>query len=452
MTFTNSNDTIVAIATARGIGSIAIVRLSGKDALNIAQLLTKSSLKPRRASLKRLYDNDDSIIDRAVVIYFAAPKSFTTEDVVEFQTHGGEVVASIVLSRLLELGARLANPGEFSKRAYLGGRVDLLELETAAALIEAKSQEAAKLLAKQIDSGLKVELEGYKNALLEVLALVEVNIDYAEEELPPDYLSTIKTNLADIEDRLIGIINATNARSSMFEGYKLSIIGKPNVGKSSLLNRLLMYERAIVSDTAGTTRDTIEESVKIGTHLVRIVDTAGIREGVEEIERIGIGRSFESAKESKVILALFDRSAPLQDEDISVLEFLKTLENKKIFILLTKSDLPEKIDKRVFENLDFETVEISIQNPLNTLNGAILNYLDKNATYEESLLTSKRQIESAKNGINALQRAKELLSEGELELFAFEIKEALNAIASINMPTSNDELLDKIFSSFCLGK
>lgn len=452
MTFTSSSDTIAAIATARGIGSIAIVRVSGKDALSIAQLLTKSSLKPRYASLKKLYDSDGSVIDKAIVIYFAAPKSFTTEDVVEFQTHGGDIVASMVLTRLLELGARVANPGEFSKRAYLGGRADLLELETTAALIEAKSQEAAKLLARQIDSGLRVELEKYKNALLEVLALIEVNIDYAEEELPKDYLDTIKRNLASIEERLIGIINATNARSSMFEGYKLSIIGRPNVGKSSLLNRLLMYERAIVSDIAGTTRDTIEESIRIGTHLVRVVDTAGIREGSEEIERIGITRSLESAKESKIILALFDRSTPLQDEDIFVLEFLKTLEDKKIFILLTKSDLPQKIDRGVFENLDFELLEISIQNPLNALSSAIQNYLDKNGSYEESLLTSKRQIESAKRGINALQRAKGLLNEGELELFAFEIREALDAIASINMPTSNDELLDKIFSSFCLGK
>ena len=328
----------------------------------------------------------------------------------------------------------------------------MLELESTAALIEAKSEEAAKLLSKQIDSGLKSELLSYKESLLEVLALVEVNIDYAEEELPRDYLETIESSLKHIGDRLTAIIHATNARSSMFEGYKLSIIGKPNVGKSSLLNRLLMCDRAIVSDIAGTTRDTIEESVKIGTHLVRIVDTAGIREGLEEIERIGISRSFESAKESNIILALFDSSSPLDGEDFLVFEFIGSLVDKKIFILLTKSDLPPKLDRTFFDNSLYEIVKISAKEPLNALNIAILNYLDKNAVYEESLLTSQRQIESANRGLKAINSAKALLSEGELELFAFEIKEALDAIGSINMPTSNDELLDKIFSSFCLGK
>lgn len=452
MTSTNSNDTIAAIATARGVGSIAVVRVSGKNALNIAQTLTRSILKPRYAYLKKLYDKEGALIDRAIVIYFESPKSFTTEDVVEFQTHGGEIVASMVLQRVLELGARLSTPGEFSKRAYLGGRVDMLELESTAALIEAKSEEAAKLLSKQIDSGLKSELLSYKESLLEVLALVEVNIDYAEEELPRDYLETIESSLKHIGDRLTAIIHATNARSSMFEGYKLSIIGKPNVGKSSLLNRLLMCDRAIVSDIAGTTRDTIEESVKIGTHLVRIVDTAGIREGLEEIERIGISRSFESAKESNIILALFDSSSPLDGEDFLVFEFIGSLVDKKIFILLTKSDLPPKLDRTFFDNSLYEIVKISAKEPLNALNIAILNYLDKNAVYEESLLTSQRQIESANRGLKAINSAKALLSEGELELFAFEIKEALDAIGSINMPTSNDELLDKIFSSFCLGK
>lgn len=446
-----SQDTIAAIATARGEGSVSIVRISGNEAVAIAERLTKKTFEPRVATLSKIYTGQNEPIDKAIVIYFKAPHSFTTEDVIEFQTHGGNVVVSRLLDEVLTTGARLANPGEFSRRAYLGGRADLLELETTAALINARSEEAAKLLAKQIDGTLKNELSDYREKLLEILAHTEVNIDYAEEDLPPDTLETIETNLAFVQEKLRAIVAATHAREAMFEGYKLSIIGRPNVGKSSLLNRLLLYERAIVSPIEGTTRDTIEESLKIGSHTVRIVDTAGIRDGAEAIERIGIERTLASARGSDIVLALFDSSDALKPEDLHVLDFLREIGDKKIFILLTKCDLPQQIDKNKIPQ-NFESISVSKESDLNLLNDAILTYLDQNANYEESVLTSKRQLESANKGLSALQNAAALLNEGELELFAFEVNSALDAIKSIGMPSTNEDVLDKVFSTFCLGK
>jgi len=451
MTSSSNSDTIVAQATAKGVGSISIVRISGKKALEIGSKLISKKLSPRVATLCDVYTRSGHLLDRAILIYYQAPKSYTTEDVVEFQTHGGDMVASMLLDEILSFGARLARPGEFSKRAYLGGRVDSAELETTAALINAKSEEAARLLAKQLDGGLKSELWEYREKLIEILAYTEVSIDYAEEDLPKDISDKIKTNLASVTSKLESIINATKARSTMFDGYKLSIIGRPNVGKSSLLNKLLMYDRAIVSDIEGTTRDTIEESLKIGTHLVRVVDTAGIRDGLEEIEKKGIERTFASARNSEIILALFDSSEPLKIEDKKVIEFIKSLDDKKIFIVLTKCDLDSKIETRELD-IGYEKIHISKDDDLGGFNEKLLEYLDKNADYQERVLVSKRQLDVAIKGLDALFRAKSLLEGGESELFAYEIKDALEMIKSIDMPSTNEDVLDKIFSTFCLGK
>jgi tRNA modification GTPase len=238
-----------------------------------------------------LHHNDGTLIDEAIVIYFQAPRSFTGEEVVEFQCHGGYVVAESLLRAVLAEGARLAQPGEFSKRAFLNGRFDLTQAEATAALIEAKSDDAARILARQMKGELRGYIEGIRDALLEILAYSEVVIDYAEEDLPQDVVEQIEVN-----SRRLNILshvpsNQAEDVQGLMQGFRVAIIGKPNVGKSSLLNALLDYERAIVSDIAGTTRDTIEEQVRIGTHLIRLVDTAGIRNAHDEIERIGIERS-----------------------------------------------------------------------------------------------------------------------------------------------------------------
>ncbi len=285
-------DTIAAIATSHGVGSIAVIRLSGPASLDIAKKLSKkNNFTPRHATLTSLYDSSDDLIDESLVLYFQAPRSFTAEDVIEFQCHGGIVVADMILNEVLKHGARLATPGEFSKRAFLNGRIDLTEAEAIAKLIETKSIDAAKILTRQMKGEVKEFVESVRENLVEVLAFVEVNIDYAEEDLPQDLMDQIKDKLDDLRIELKKTYDSSKRREGLIEGFKVSIVGKPNVGKSSLLNSLLNYDRAIISDIAGTTRDTIEEEIRIGTHLIKIVDTAGIREANDTIERIGIQRS-----------------------------------------------------------------------------------------------------------------------------------------------------------------
>ena len=448
----NSSDTITAIATSHGIGSIAIVRISGKKSLDIAKKISKkSSFIPRVATLSSLYDDKEELIDKALVIYFKSPNSFTGEDIVEFQCHGGIVVANRVLDTVVKYGARLANPGEFSKRAFLNKKLDLTEAEAIAKLIEARSEDAAKILAKQLKGELKEYIEDIRESLIRILAFIEVNIDYAEEDLPKDLEESMKNQLIDIKNRLENMLNSSIRRAGLIEGFRVSIIGKPNSGKSSLLNRLLSYERAIVSDIAGTTRDTIEESVKIGTHLVRMVDTAGIREAKDEIEKIGIKRSIKAIEESDIVIAMFDGSREFDKEDEKILELINRYREKKDFIVvLNKIDLGIKADIKKIKNLN--PIKLSVKKDISILIDRLQNLLDSYATEDEILLISKRQINSVENALKNIKEAFTPLQMGELEIFAFHINEAIREIASITRPMQSSELLDKMFGEFCLGK
>ena len=304
-----SEDTIVAIATANGIGSISIIRVSGKDALPIAlKISQKDNFVPRYATLSQLFNTSDELIDEALLVYFKTPFSFTGEDIIEFQCHGGVAVANIIMQEIINYGARIATPGEFSKRAFLNGKIDLSKAEAISKLIEARSEDAVKLLARQLKGELSTFVEDIRKDLLFMLAYTEVSIDYAEEDLPTDIFDQIQKKLDSITLKLVNTLDASKRREGLIEGFKVAIIGKPNVGKSSLLNKLLNFDRAIISDIAGTTRDTIEESVKIGTHIIKIVDTAGIRDASDEIEKIGIEKSLAAVEESDIVIALFDNS------------------------------------------------------------------------------------------------------------------------------------------------
>ncbi|BCD62321.1 tRNA modification GTPase [Nitratiruptor sp. YY08-26] len=441
-------DTIAAIATAHGVGSIAIVRLSGPEALAIAQKITKKALKPRFAHLRTLYNYQDEIIDQAIVIYFKAPHSFTGEDIVEFQCHGGIIVADMVLRTLLHHGARLAEPGEFSKRAFLNGKIDLSEAEAIAKIIEAKSEDAAKILARQLKGELASFVEEVREQLIRILAYVEVNIDYAEEDLPVDLQEQMQNQLETISKNLAKILESSKRREGLIEGFKVAIIGKPNTGKSSLLNALLNYERAIVSDIAGTTRDTIEESVRIGSHLVRFVDTAGIREAQDTIERIGVERSIKAIEESDIVIAMFDASKPLESEDQKIIDLIQRYKNEKdIIVILNKIDLGKEITIE-----DIEPIELSVKQDISPLIKKLQTILDSYANTEEILLVSRRQIDTVTKALEAINAAKIPLEMGELEIFAFHINEAITAIGSITRPMESSELLDKMFGEFCLGK
>ncbi|MBU1668317.1 tRNA uridine-5-carboxymethylaminomethyl(34) synthesis GTPase MnmE [bacterium] len=446
-----SSTTIAAIATATGISSISIIRVSGDLALTLAKKISKKdNIEPRYAHLTSLYNKENYIIDHAILIYFQNPHSFTGEDIVEFQCHGGMIVAQEILETLLAYGARLAEPGEFSKRAFLNGKIDLTKAEAISKLIEAKSVDAAKILAKQLKGDLKEFIDESREAMLRATAYSEVMIDYAEEDIPEDILNNIILQLDALIIKIENIVDASHRRKGLIEGFRVAIIGKPNVGKSSLLNGLLSYERAIVSDIAGTTRDTIEEQVRIGSHIIRLIDTAGIRDARDSIEKIGVERSLESVADADVVVALFDSGRIFDDEDAKIVEILDTLENKKIIVALNKSDLEPVLALEFIEK--YNPIQVSAKHNFKNLTDALKLLFDNIGQDEELMLISTRQIEAVEKTKQAIIEAKEPLLLGELEFFSYHLQDAITALSSISKPYDSEEILDKMFGEFCLGK
>ena len=441
------SDTIAAIATAHGVGSISIVRLSGERALEFALKLShKTKLTPRHATFTKLFNQNNEIIDEAIMIYFKAPYSFTGEDIVEFQTHGGFSVSEVLLEELVSLGARLALAGEFSKRACLNGKMTPLKALNIQDLILSKSALAAKIIARNMQGNLGELLEKIRTDLVKTLAFVETSIDYADDDLPSDLLEQISTMCEENYKILKEIYTLSQSKKGLIEGFKIAIVGKPNVGKSSLLNALLSYERAIVSDIAGTTRDTIEESFKLGTHLLRIIDTAGIRESKDVIEQIGVALSKKSLEDADIILAVFDASRVQDKEDEKIFDLLANTD-KKIFWILNKSDL-----ENVFKNTQNKNfIKLSAQKDITLLKEELQNYF--NSFDSEGIMVSSLDlINACKISSEAIFRAKGLLEESSLELFAFELNLAINELARFTKDFQRDEILDEMFGNFCLGK
>ncbi|ELA4480446.1 tRNA uridine-5-carboxymethylaminomethyl(34) synthesis GTPase MnmE [Campylobacter jejuni] len=441
------SDTIAAIATAHGVGSISIVRLSGERALEFALKLShKTKLTPRHATFTKLFNQNNEIIDEAIMIYFKAPYSFTGEDIVEFQIHGGFSVSEVLLEELVSLGTRLALAGEFSKRACLNGKMTPLKALNIQDLILSKSALAAKIIARNMQGNLGELLEKIRTDLVKTLAFVETSIDYADDDLPSDLLEQISTMCEENSKILKEIYTLSQSKKGLIEGFKIAIVGKPNVGKSSLLNALLSYERAIVSDIAGTTRDTIEESFKLGTHLLRIIDTAGIRESKDVIEQIGVALSKKSLEDADIILAVFDASRVQDKEDEKIFDLLANTD-KKIFWILNKSDL-----ENVFKNTQNKNfIKLSAQKDITLLKEELQNYL--NSFDSEGIMVSSLDlINACKISSEAIFRAKGLLEESSLELFAFELNLAINELARFTKDFQRDEILDEMFGNFCLGK
>jgi len=447
----NMHDSIAAIATAHGVSSISIIRVSGDAALSVAKRISKlKNITPRYAHLTSLYNAQNILIDQSIMIYFAAPHSFTGEEIVEFQCHGGMIVAQEILDTITSYGIRLAQPGEFSKRAFLNGKIDLTEAEAISKLIEAKSVDAAKILARQLKGELKTFVDESRDALLKSLAYSEVMIDYAEEDIPDDVMHSITDQLDGLTDKIEKIVDASHRRRGLIEGFKVAIIGKPNVGKSSLLNALLSYDRAIVSDIAGTTRDTIEEQVRIGSHIIRLVDTAGIRDSEDTIEKIGIERSISSVEDADIIIALFDGSRVFDEEDQNILSIIQEHDDKHCIVAINKTDLELKLDGKKLQ--EFSPIEVSAKKGFERLTQNIEELLDSIGEGEELMLISARQIEAVEAAKNAILEAKIPLLAGELEFFSYHLQEAVKAISSISKPYDSEEILDKMFGEFCLGK
>jgi tRNA modification GTPase len=442
-------DTIVAIATAHGVGSISIVRLSGDDALKIAfKISHKTKLEPRIATLTKIYDFKDELIDEALIIYFKNPSSFTGEDIVEFQCHGGVAISNLILDTSINNGARLASPGEFSKRAFLNGKIDLSQAQAISKMIEAKSEDAVKLLARQLKGELSNFVEDIRKDLLFILAYTEVSIDYAEDDLPKDIFEQINTKLNNIIIKLNNTLDLSKQREGLIDGFKVAIVGKPNVGKSSLLNKLLNFNRAIVSDITGTTRDTIEESMKIGTHIIKVVDTAGIREANDEIEKIGIAKSIEAINEADIIIALFDGNRKFDNEDKEICHLLKNNEKEQI-IIVTKSDLKQNLDTSIFNSLYFK---LNTKENIKPLILSLENILNKNNQTDNITLVSKQQVSEVKKTLLHIKNSSIPLKSGELEFFSYHINEALEHISNITKPYEHTQMLDIMFGEFCLGK
>jgi len=444
-------ETIAAISSFGVQNAISIVRICGGDAYKIATTLSRKVIYPKIATLCQVYSSKNEHLDEAIIIYFKAPNSFNGEDIVEIQCHGGKIVAKLILQSVLELGARQAEQGEFTKIAILNHKIDLAKAEAIATLINASNEKSAKLLARQLRGSMSRFVHQIRENLLEILAYCEVNIDYAEEDLPLDIVETMENKVQKILIILQDTLLSSRRRSSLFGELRISIIGKPNVGKSSLLNALLEYERAIVSDIAGTTRDTVEEVLSIGEYSVRIVDTAGIRNSDNEIENIGIKYSLRAFEDSDIVLALFDGSRKFDHEDKNILDILKSDSSKMVLAIITKSDLKQELDFDILR--EYETLKISIKKSCSELEQKIKTMLDlKYSDDQNETLVNERQINACEASFENVKKSIQFLKSGELEIFAFHLREAIESIGSITNCYDNEEMLDKMFESFCVGK
>jgi len=449
-------DTIVAVATPPGKGAIAILRLSGPDSWKIVQkhLRTRSEIVPRKAIHGWIHENGEDV-DEVVVIFYKSPKSYTGEDMVEVMCHGGPLVVKKLLDLFLKSGARMAEPGEFTKRAFLNGKMDLTSAEAVRDLIEAKSETSLKLSLRNLKGGLKDFVESLRRELIEVLAEIRVELDY------PDEIETntgeVVTRLERIKEKLTKELKKADAGILLNRGFRMVIVGKPNVGKSTLLNRLLNEDRAIVTDIPGTTRDVISEEIVIRGILFRIVDTAGVRSETNDlVERLGIERTLQEIEKADIVLFVLDASSPLDEEDRKILERIK---NKRYLVVINKVDVVEKINEEEIKNklgTDRHMVKIS------ALKGEGLEKLEE-AIYREtqeifergsdSLITNLRQKQLLENVKGHLEDAIKSLKEGmPVDMASIDLERALSLLDEVTGRSFREDLLDTIFSNFCVGK
>lgn len=398
----------------------------------------------------------ENIIDEVLVSYFKAPKSYTTENMCEINSHGGNIVLKKILELCLKNGAELAEPGEFTKRAFLNGRIDLLQAESVIDIINAKSDKELKTGVKQLEGFLSNEIAKIKQEILDVMVNIEVAIDYPEYDVDEVTNKQISDMLDSVEKKLKRLESSFDNGKIIKEGIKTAIVGKPNAGKSSLLNAILKEDRAIVTEIEGTTRDTIEEFVTINGIPLKLVDTAGIRKAKDEVEKIGISKSREIAKEADLIIAIFDSSKDLTDEDMEILNLIK---GKKVIILLNKIDLNSKIDEKDYRLLAVaqDIIKVSALNNLgiDKLYGKITDMfnLDQINLDNEILITNLRQKNLITKAIEHIHETKNTMSNNmPLDIVAISIKEILEDLGSITGDEVSEDIIDEIFSKFCLGK
>ena len=454
-------DAIAAISTATGNGGIGIIRMSGKNCFEILEKIFKpinNNLEITGYSMKygHIVDENDEIVDEVLVSYFKAPKSYTTEDMCEINSHGGLVVERRILELCLKNGADLAEPGEFTKRAFLNGRIDLVQAESVIDLINAKSEKEARASISQLEGNLSKNINNIKRLLLDLMADVEASIDYPEYDIEDVTNNKILNSLDEINGRLEKISSSFKNGKVLKEGVKTAIVGKPNAGKSSLLNAMLNEERAIVSEIQGTTRDTIEEYITIDGIPLKLIDTAGIRETSDEIEQIGVKKSKRMIDDAELVIAIFDGTKPLESEDHEILNLIK---DKNVIIILNKIDIKEtKLDEDPdIKNCNKKIVKISAKNSDNLeelyKTVAEMYKMDDIEIDDGEILTNIRHKKQIDEAINSVQMAKETVQSGmPVDIIEIYLKQILSNLNKITGDDVSEDIINEIFSKFCLGK
>lgn len=448
------DDVICAISTANTRSAISIVRLSGKGAIDIVNKIFRgkdlTKVKSHTVHYGYIYDGDQ-MLDEVLVSVFKAPRTYTKEDVVEINCHGGVFVTNKVLELCIVKGARLAEPGEFTKRAFLNGRIDLTQAEAVMDVIDAKNKETLKMSNYGLRGDIKRIIQEFRSKILELILKIEVNIDYPEyedeEQITKEYLiPNIKDNIEEIET----IIAKSENSIKIKEGITTAIIGKPNVGKSSILNALLRENKAIVTDIAGTTRDVVEGNVNIGGLTLNLIDTAGVRQTDDIIEQIGVLKTQEVLEKAELIILVFDYSSKLDSNDLKIINLTK---DKHVLMVINKKDLQQKIDLSLFDNYiiisafdekDIETLEKAVKEVCN------IQQIDDS---EVKYVTSIRAITKLKKALQSLKEGLKALESGmPIDLASTDLRNAWQNLGEILGEVSSEELLDEMFSQFCLGK
>lgn len=450
MNLLNEFDTITAIATPLGTGGVGVIRISGEKAFEvISKIYTKKQLEPGKISHGWIVDKDKKI-DEVIILPFKAPHSYTGEDVIEIHCHGGINVVRNILDLTLKNGARLAERGEFTKRAFLNKKMDLSQAEAVADLIHAKTKNFAVQSAKNLSGVLAKEVETIKEEIFNTLSRIIAGIDFPEDVSEPEYsflIESFEKSLSKIDK----ILSCVKSSDILRQGVKIAIVGKPNVGKSSLFNTFLNIERAIVTDIAGTTRDVIKENLDWDV-AITLIDTAGIREGKEvgKVEEIGIEYSKQSAEEADLILFLYDSSSKFTNEDLEIYNLIKS---KNHFIIANKSDLPKFENALPFDEASVAKISTVTEYGIEELKTKIKNKISEFSTEETEFITNKRQQECLLQCKDSLTRALEAAKIEELQdMISIDLKSSLLSLDEITGEVITDEILDNIFSHFCIGK
>ena len=458
-----SHSTICALSTPQGAGAIAVIRVSGSEAFAIVKQLVRQAdkfeaLEANKAWLAGLYDGDQ-LIDQVVLTKFVAPHSYTGEDVVEISCHGSFYIRQKIMALLLQNGCRTAQPGEFTMRAFLNGRMDLPQAEAVADLIESQSEMAHKLAVNQLKGNVSHKLADLRQQLVDLASLLELELDFSEEDVEFADRQRLKELLATVKTEVQGLIRSFKLGNSLKNGIPVAIVGRPNVGKSTLLNALVDEERAIVSDIPGTTRDTVEETFNLEGLTFRFIDTAGIRESDNEIEKFGIERSISAVEKAEVVLYLFDIKENNPEQELAALQELSRgvdLLEKHILLVANKCDqLTEAVPSGVQRVGDYDLLYISAkkQEHLNELKQWLVQSVHVADISDNTLLTNARHYDSMLQIERAIESIEQGMAAGlSTDLLAVDVRAALDALGEVTGTVVTDELLNNIFGRFCIGK